>query len=138
MHRGRRLEQVDRPGTTCANRQGASPPIRAAKKGGTNEKAASTVRCRLRLSSQWFKRLSNLVALYGRDGLYSQGWGWEGGVGRVLALPSLALIKNFGLQQNCAEIAGSTQFSIYQFSHCQPLRTLAVSASTLGLALRIG
>lgn len=67
IHWGRRLEQVDRPGTTCANRQGASPPIRAAKKGGTNEKAASTVRCRLRLSSQWFKRLSNPVTLYGRD-----------------------------------------------------------------------
>lgn len=64
--------------------------------------------------------------------------GWVGCVGQVLVLPSLALIKSFGLQQNCAESAGSIQFSTYQLSHCQPLMTLAVSASTLGLALRIG
>ena len=31
VKRGRRLERVDRPGSSCENRQGLRPPVRAAK-----------------------------------------------------------------------------------------------------------
>jgi len=43
-NRGRQLERVGVPGHPCGNRQGRSPPVRAAKKRGTNEKAADQVR----------------------------------------------------------------------------------------------
>ena len=41
--RGRQLERVGRPGSSDENRQGSRLPVRAAKTGGANRKAADHV-----------------------------------------------------------------------------------------------
>ncbi|BEP45053.1 hypothetical protein GmRootV15_56420 [Variovorax sp. V15] len=61
--RGRRLERVSRPGSSCENRQGASPPIRAAKKEARTTKP-QILRKNLRRASQSFVGLLNPVTLF--------------------------------------------------------------------------
>ncbi len=51
-NQGRRLEQVGVPGTPCENRRASRLPVRAAKNGSANEKAAVALRESLRPSSQ--------------------------------------------------------------------------------------